>query len=134
MPKFAVMLRYEVVSALIVDAESVDEADRIASEYEETLHETQDADNVTVEARIWGNGSVDVEEADDEESAQDTLDEWLDEIDFDGEDDDYDEYDDEDDDDDDEDDDDADGALAEPRSTEDDLDPDDDLDEESRNA
>lgn len=105
MPKFAAMLRYEVISGLIIEAESAEEADRIASEFEEQLHDAaSDAEGITVEARIWGNGTVEIEEAEDEEAAADLLDDWLDDIDFDedDEDEDFDE-DDEDEDEDDED-------------------------------
>ncbi|NLT27151.1 MAG: hypothetical protein GXX90_11025 [Microbacteriaceae bacterium] len=104
MPKFAVMLRYELVSGLVIDAENADEADRIATEFEAAIHDrVEDAEGIGVEVRIWGgNGTIDVEEVDDEEAAGELLDEWLDEIDFgDEDDDDYDEDDDEDEDEDD---------------------------------
>ena len=99
MPKFAVMLRYEVVSGLVIEADSADEAERIATEFEQKIHDAvDDVEHVDSEVRIWGgNGTIDIEEADDADDAVDTLDEWLDEIDFGDEDDeDYDEDDDDD--------------------------------------
>lgn len=103
MPKFAVMLRYELVSGLVIDAENADEADRIATEFEAAIHDrVEDAEGIGVEVRIWGgNGTIDVEEVDDEEAAGELLDEWLDEIDF-GDEDDDDDYDEDEDEDDDE--------------------------------
>ena len=112
MPKFAVMMRYEVVSALIVDAASEDEAEQIASDFEEAVHDrADDSGPVTLEARIWGNGDVDIEQAADEDDAQERIDSWIETIDWDEDDDfddEYDDFDDEDEDDVDEDEDDED--------------------------
>ncbi len=97
MPKYAVMMRYEVVSALIVDADSEDEAEQIATDFEAAVHDAANDDGaVTLEARIWGNGDVDIEAATDEDDAQERIDTWIDTIDWD-EDDDYEDYDDDDD-------------------------------------
>lgn len=101
MPKYAVMMRYEVVSALIVDADSEDEAEQIATDFEAAVHDAANDDGpVTLEARIWGNGDVDIEAAEDEDDAQERIDSWIDTIDWD-EDEDYDDYDEDEDEDDD---------------------------------
>lgn len=100
MPKFAVMLRYEVVSGLVVEAETPEEADRIATEFEAAFHDAiDDTDGLAVEVRVWGNGTVDTEQVDDDDDAAALLDEWLDDIDFGDEDDDFDDEDDDEDDD-----------------------------------
>lgn len=101
MPKYAVMMRYEVVSALIVDADSEDEAEEIATDFEAAVHDAANDDGpVTLEARIWGNGDVDIEGATDEDDAQERIDAWIDTIDWDEDDEDYDDFDDDEDDDD----------------------------------
>lgn len=81
MPKYAVLVRYEVISGLIIDAQSEDEANAIARDYEATVHEeTEGTDTVTITERIWGGGTISVEAADDEDDAEDLIEEWIDQI------------------------------------------------------
>ena len=81
MPTYAVLLKYEVVSALVIEAESEDEAAKIANEYESEAHDAvEDTDDVRVSSRQWGDGTLEVQTAADDESAEDLLDEWIDEI------------------------------------------------------
>ncbi|GGA59601.1 hypothetical protein GCM10011490_07090 [Pseudoclavibacter endophyticus] len=82
MPTFAVLLQYEVVSGLIIEADDEDQAAQLASEFEATAHEAiSDSDAVRVSSRLWGDGTIEVEPADTEEDAEDLLDEWIDELD-----------------------------------------------------
>lgn len=121
MPTFAVLLKYEVVSGLIVEAENEDEAARLATEFEGEFHESiEDSDDVQVATRLWGDGTLELEEVEDADAGEDLIDEWVDEDededeDLDGEDDEFDalEEDDDDESDDDEDDDDEDDAADE---------------------
>lgn len=93
MPKYAVLVRYEVISGLIIDAQDEDEANAIARDYEATVHEeTEGTESVTVTERIWGGGTITVEAADDEDDAEDLIEEWLDQIETDEELDDDDDY------------------------------------------
>ncbi|WP_181028572.1 hypothetical protein [Pseudoclavibacter sp. RFBA6] len=81
MPTYAVLLKYEVVSALVIEAESEDEAAKIANEYESEAHDAvEDTDDVRVSSRLWGDGTLEVQTAADDEAAEDLLDEWIDEI------------------------------------------------------
>lgn len=81
MPTYAVLLKYEVVSALVIEAESEDEAAKIANEYESEAHDSvEDTDDVRVSSRLWGDGTLEVQTAADDEAAEDLLDEWIDEI------------------------------------------------------
>ncbi|PPF47024.1 hypothetical protein C5B85_01735 [Pseudoclavibacter sp. AY1F1] len=81
MPTYAVLLKYEVVSALVIEAESEDEAAKIANEYETEAHDAvEDTDDVRVSSRLWGDGTLEVQTAADDEAAEDLLDEWIDEI------------------------------------------------------
>lgn len=81
MPTYAVLLKYEVVSALVIEAESEDEAAKIANEFESEAHDAvEDTDDVRVSSRLWGDGTLEVQSASDEEAAEDLLDEWIDEI------------------------------------------------------
>lgn len=89
MPKYAVMLRYEVVSGLVVEAKDEDEAVMLATEYEATLQDSfDDTDEIEACVRVWGDGDVSIEEADDADEAADLLDEWAEDLEID---DDYDE-------------------------------------------
>lgn len=89
MPTYAVLLQYEVVSALVIEAENEQAAATIASEFEANAHEAvDDTDVVSVSSRVWGDGSIEVQAADDAEDAEDLLDEWVDDLDLDDEDDD----------------------------------------------
>lgn len=82
MPTFAVLLQYEVVSGLIIEADNEDEAAQLASEFEATAHESiSDSDTVRVSSRLWGDGTIEVETADTEDDAEDLLDEWIDDLD-----------------------------------------------------
>lgn len=94
MPKYAVLVRYEVISGLIIDADSEDAANAIARDYEATVHEeTEGTEAVTITERIWGGGTITVEAAEDDDDAEDLIEEWIDQIeteeDLDDEDDDY---------------------------------------------
>ncbi|MBF4549723.1 hypothetical protein C5E07_04400 [Pseudoclavibacter sp. RFBJ3] len=81
MPTYAVLLKYEVVSALVIEAESEDEAAKIANEFESEAHDAvEDTDDVRVSSRLWGDGTLEVQSASDDEAAEDLLDEWIDEI------------------------------------------------------
>ncbi|MFD2758444.1 hypothetical protein [Gulosibacter faecalis] len=93
MPKYAVMLRYEVVSGLVVEAKDQDEAVMLATEYEANLQDSfDDTDEIEACVRVWGDGDVTAEAAADADEAADLLDEWADDLDLDDEDeDDYDE-------------------------------------------
>lgn len=103
MAKYAVLMRYEVTTGLVIEANSEDEANEIAQQFEEHVHDAAvDTDAVKMSARIWGGGTVDIEVAVDDEDAEDLIDEWIDEL----ESEDEDEYEDEDEDDSDESDDD----------------------------
>ena len=107
MPTFAVLLQYEVVSGLVIEAESADEAARLASEFEAAAHEAiADAEGVRVSSRLWGDGTIEVEAADDDEAAEDLLDEWIVDLDDDSDEDDDDSEDEDSDEDEDEDEDD----------------------------
>lgn len=107
MPKYAVLLTYEVTSGLFVEADSEDEAARIATEFEATTHDLDDADEsgpVRIIARHWGDGTLEPEEVADFEEAEEVIESWIDEDEDDdddlaGEDDEYDELDDDEDDD-----------------------------------
>lgn len=107
MPKYAVLLKYEVVSGLFVEAENEDEAARIATEFETTTHELEhidDSGDVRIVTRLWGDGTLEPEEVEDYEEAEETIEAWIEEDesedeDLDGEDDEFDEDDDESDDD-----------------------------------
>lgn len=95
MPKYAVLVRYEVISGLIVEADSEDDANAIARDFEATVHEaTEGTDAVTITERIWGGGTISVEAAEDDDDAEDLIDEWIDQIETDEELCDYDEDDD----------------------------------------
>ncbi|MDO5052337.1 MAG: hypothetical protein Q4E05_05540, partial [Pseudoclavibacter sp.] len=88
MPSYAVLVSYEVVSALVVEADSADEAAKIASDFESDAQEAvDDAAGVRVWSRELHDGEIDVEQARDEEAAEELLDEWLDELEDDDEDD-----------------------------------------------
>lgn len=81
MPKYAVLLRYEVFSGLIVEAENQDEAVVRATEYEAALNDS--AENTPIidsYLRSWGDGEATCEAADDDDEAADLLDEWADDI------------------------------------------------------
>ena len=100
MPTYAVLLQYEVMSGLVIEAESDDEAARIASDFEAAAHEAiADSGIVRVSSRLWGDGTIEVEATETEDDAEDLLDEWIDDLD-DDEDEDDDELIDEDEDDD----------------------------------
>ncbi|MFD2674142.1 hypothetical protein [Gulosibacter bifidus] len=95
MPKYAVLVRYEVISGLIIEADSEDDANAIARDFEATVHEeTEGTDAVTITERIWGGGTISVEAAEDDDDAEDLIDEWIDQIETDEELGDYDEDDD----------------------------------------
>ncbi|MGO1542772.1 MAG: hypothetical protein ACTHXA_00350 [Gulosibacter sp.] len=82
MAKYAVLMRYEIVTGLVVEAESEDEAVELATQFEERVHDTAvDTAAIGVSARIWGGGTVDLEAAEDEDDAEDLLEEWIDELD-----------------------------------------------------
>lgn len=127
MPTYAVLLQYEVVSGLVIEAADSDEAAKLASEFEAAAHEAiADGGAVRVSSRLWGDGTIEVEEADSDDDAEDMLDEWIEELDDDeddSDDDDSDEDDDEDDSDEDDEDDDATDELDE-QPNDDDVDPD----------
>lgn len=117
MPTYAVLLQYEVVSGLIIEADSEDEAAQLASEFEAAAHESiGDGANVRVSSRLWGDGTIEVEAAANDDEAEDLLDEWVEDLDdADSDDENDDDFEDEDDD-----------ADANDASDEHDLDPDDD--------
>ncbi|WP_140400572.1 hypothetical protein [Gulosibacter sp. 10] len=74
-------MRYEVVTGLVVEADSKDEAVELATQYEEAVHDSAvDVERIGLSARIWGGGTVDVEAADDADDAEDLIDEWIDEL------------------------------------------------------
>ncbi|MDJ1370623.1 hypothetical protein [Gulosibacter molinativorax] len=128
MAKYAVLMRYEVTSGLVVEANNEDEAIEIAQQFEERVHDgAVDADGIKVSARIWGGGSADVEVAVDEDDAEDLIDEWIDELESDE--DDFEDYDE----DEDEDEEESEADGREDRHSEEDLDPDDDADEYDEN-
>ena len=78
MPKYAVMLRYEVVSGLVVEAKDEDEAAMLATEHEANLHDSlEDSEEIEVVVRSWGGGDVEIEEAADSDEAAELLDEWA---------------------------------------------------------
>lgn len=82
MPSYAVLVSYEVVSALVVEADSADEAAKIASDFESDAHDAvDDAARVRVWSRDLNDGEIDVELTRDEGAAEELLDEWLDELD-----------------------------------------------------
>lgn len=86
MPTYAVLLQYEVVSALVIEAENEQAAATIASEFEASAHEAvEDSGSVSVSSRVWGDGSIEVQEADDADDAEDLLDDWVDDLDLDDE-------------------------------------------------
>jgi len=81
MPTYAVLLQYEVVSAVVVEAESEEEAARLANEFESRAHEgVEDDDRVRVSSRLWGEGSLEIAEAEDDEDAEELLEDWIDAI------------------------------------------------------
>lgn len=87
MPTYAVLLQYEVVSGLVIEAADADEAARLATEFEASAHEgVGDQETVRVSSRLWGDGTIEVEQAQDEDEAEDLLDDWIDELDDDDED------------------------------------------------
>lgn len=89
MPTFAVLLQYEVVSGLIIEADTEDEAAQLASDFEAAAHESiGDGAKIRVSSRLWGDGTIEVEAADTDEDAEDLLDEWIDELDDEDDDDD----------------------------------------------
>lgn len=129
MPKYAVLLKYEVTSGLFLEAENEDEAVRLATEYEATTHEVDDADGVRVITRLWGDGELEPAEVESFEDAEDIIDGWIEEDededdDLDGEDDEFEGLEDEDDDEDDDSDDDEDDDEDESDDDEDDEDDD----------
>lgn len=86
MAKYAVLMRYEVTTGLVIEANSEDEANDIAQQFEEQVHDAAvDTDTVKMSARIWGGGTVDIEVAEDEDDAEDLIDEWIDELESDDE-------------------------------------------------
>lgn len=86
MPKYAVMLRYEVVSGLVVEAKDEDEAAMLATEHEANLHDSlEDTEEIEVVVRSWGGGDVEIEEAADADEAAELLDEWADDYEVDDE-------------------------------------------------
>lgn len=86
MAKYAVLMRYEVTTGLVIEANSEDEANEIAQQFEEQVHDAAvDTDTVKMSARIWGGGTVDIEVAVDEDDAEDLIDEWIDELESDDE-------------------------------------------------
>ncbi len=86
MPKYAVMLRYEVVSGLVVEAQDEDEAAMLATEHEANLHDSiEDSDEIEVVIRSWGGGDVEIEESADADEAAELLEEWADEYEVDDE-------------------------------------------------
>lgn len=84
MPKYAVMLRYEVVSGLVVEANNEDEAVMLATNYEATLQDSfDDTEQVEACVRVWGDGDVSIEQAENADAAADLLDEWAEDLDVD---------------------------------------------------
>lgn len=82
MPTYAVMLRYEVVSGLIIEAGSEDEAAQIATEFEAEANDAVgDTDAVQVSMRLSGEGTLDCQSAGDRNEAEDLLDDWLEDLD-----------------------------------------------------
>lgn len=121
MPKFAVILRYDIVSGLVIEAANEEEATERAIEFEAAAHDSViDADDVAVSARVWGGESTYIAEADDDEDAEEIINDWIDDLEIDGDfdDEDFDE-DDDDEDDSDEDDDEDEDDSEEPASADD---------------